>query len=516
MNTNRNTNQTKKYILIALIALMFVISILFPFVNNSTLATTSYNEKNPSVSLNMAPPSAATVIYAKDGEVIGKIYNSQESAYQYMQNPTEQGQSILYHLINVPPYSSNPTILSIATKLKTYLLKLFKNNNVISSTDYNQAINNVGQPYFQVLHTPYFTEYVIRKLYQKYQKYLLTGGLKVYTTVSPYWNTVAQNIVTQDVAKYTLPYGASDAALVADNPTNGQIIAMVGGPNYQQNQINMADVPRHQGSSMKPLIYIKAFEMGYSPKTMIDDAPVCFGSGSNAYCPTDYGGQTKGWMSITQAINQSINIPAIKMFNRIGYQNGLNTLLSEGIKLNTKRYYGLPLILGDTGVPVVRMVGAYNALNNGGYYAQSTPFLKIVYNGKTLYNSANVQRKRILQANPVAEMDTLLGDTAMKQPMYGPETYYFSIQGRPYGSKDGTTNGPKGITVYEFIPQVTVGVWAGNANDSLISPNAVGAFETGPFAHSFIMDYIKEKNLPVVNYPTPVYPQLTSTTATIP
>jgi membrane peptidoglycan carboxypeptidase len=506
-------NKENKIILTILLAVLIIFSVITSLDNKTSLISVNYNGVNPTESINSSPPSASTVIYAKDGEVIGNIYNSQETAYQYLQNPYEyQGKSILYHLINIPPYSSNPDVLLLATETKKDFLDVLKNNHVISTSDYNQAIANFDSPYFQVLHTPYFTEYVIRKLYQKYQKYLLTGGLKVYTTVSPYWNTIAQNIVTQDVAKYTLPYGASDAALVADNPSNGQIIAMVGGPNYSVNQINMADVPRHQGSSMKPLIYIKAFEMGYSPQTMIDDAPICYGS----YCPTDYGGQTKGWMSITKAINQSINIPAIKMFARIGYQNGIKTLEAEGIKLNTNRYYGLPLILGDTGVSVVRMVGAYNALNNGGYYAQSTPFLKIIYNGKTLYNANNFKKKRILNANATAEMDTLLGDTAEKEPMYGPETYYYSIQGRPYGSKDGTTNGPKGITVYEFIPQLTVGVWAGNANDSLISPYAVGAFETGPFAHSFIMDYIKEKNLPVVNYPTPVYPKLTSETATIP
>lgn len=493
---------------------MFLFSLIYPFFNpTSSLQVASFSGNNPIESTNISQPSASTIIYASNGEVIGKIYNSQETAYQYMQNPAEyQGKSILYHLINIPPYSSNPTVLYLATEAKKDFLDVLNNNHVISSSDYNQAISNFDTPYFQVLHTPYFTEYVMNKLVENYDKYVIAGGLKVYTTVSPYWNTVAQNIVTQDVAEYIVPVGGSTAAFVADNPQTGAIIAMIGGANYSQQQINMADIPEQQGSAMKPLIYIKAFEMGYSPQTMIDDSPICYGS----YCPTDYEGYTVGWVSIDRAINQSINIPAIKMLARIGYQNGLNTLEAEGLQLNSNIFYGLPLVLGAAAIPVVRMVGAYNAINNGGLYAQSTPFQKITYHGSTLYDITKINHPRILQANSVAEMDNVLGDTALKEPLYGSHTYYYSVQGRPYGSKDGTTNGPTGITDYMFIPQITVGVWAGNINNASMNQYAVGAFQTGPIAHSFIMDYIQQNNLPVVDYPSFTEPTLNSQTATIP
>ncbi len=506
------------FFVLGLIVLMLLFSVIYPFFNpTSSLQIINFAGNNPNEYLNLKKPAASTTIYASNNEVIGKIYNSEEAAYQYLKNPAQyKGKSILYHLINIPPYSSNTNVLYLATQVKSYFLKLLKNNNVISKSNYTQAINNFDTPYFQVLHTPYFTEYTMNKLIANYDKYVISGGLKVYTTVSPQWNTIAQNIVTQDISQYIVPVGGSSAAFVADNPQTGAIIAMIGGGSYSQQQINMADVPEQQGSAMKPLIYIKAFEMGYSPKTLIDDAPVCYGSGPSAYCPTDYEGYTVGWVSIDRAINQSINIPAIKMLARIGYQNGLNTLESEGIKLNPKIFYGLPLVLGAAGIPVVRMVGAYNALNNGGYYAQSTPFQKITYNGKTIFDLSKVTHARILNANDVAEMDHVLGNTALKAPLYGPYTYYYSIQGRPYGSKDGTTNGPRGITDYEFIPQITVGVWAGNVNNSLMGQNAVGAFQTGPIAHSFIMDYIKQNNLPVVNYPSYTYPTLNSQTSTIP
>ncbi|MCL4392723.1 penicillin-binding transpeptidase domain-containing protein [Patescibacteria group bacterium] len=476
----------------------------------SGIVYTAYNINNPLPSI--AKPKASTTIYA-GSTVIGKIYPPEMNAYYYEQNKnTYKGKSILYHLENLYPYSTNPNILNDALTLRKQIIGVLKNTKAITKSQYQKTQNINAKPYFTILHAPYFTEYVINKLYQNYSKYVLEGGLKVYTTVNLSLNSLAQSIVTTDTQKYLIPVGASDAALVADNPQNGNILAMIGGSSYAQSQINMADVPRQQGSAMKPLIYVKAFEMGYSPHTMIDDSPVCFGN----YCPTDYEGYTVGWVSIDRAINQSINIPAIKMFNRIGYYNGLNTLLSEGIKLNKNVFYGLPLVLGAAGIPLVRMVGAYNALNNGGYYAQSTPFLKITYDGKTILDTTNTPKKRILNANAVAEMDYVLGNTALKQPMYNYATYYYSVQGRPYGSKDGTSNGPRDITDYMFIPQITVGVWAGNESDSLLSGNAVGAFQTGPIAHSLIMDYIAQNHLPVIDYPTPIYPTLNATTSRIP
>ena len=510
----------KKYIIgeiiafIVILIIMIAISFIYPtLTSNNLYQNLNISGKNPKVIIANSAPTASTTIYASNGEVIGYIYNSEMQGYQYAENPSlYQGKSILYNLINVPPYTKNTNDLYLAVKTKKYFLKFLEGNNVITSSQYNQAINNFDTPYFQVLHTPYFTEYTINKLMEKYQKYVFAGGLKVYTTVSPYWNSVAQSIVTADIQKYIVPVGGSDAAFVADNPQTGAIIAMVGGGNYAQEQINMADVPEQQGSAMKHLIYIKAFEMGYSQNTQIDDSPVCYGN----YCPTDYEGYTVGWVTIARAINQSINIPAIKMLARIGYQNGLDMLLKEGIQLNTKIYYGLPLVLGAAGIPVVRMVGAYNALNNGGLYAQSTPFQKIVYNGQVLYDITKIPHPRIINANDAAEMDTVLGDTALKQPLYGYYTYYYSVQGRPYGSKDGTSNGPRDITDYMFIPQITTGVWAGNINNSLMGQNAVGAFQTGPIAHSFIMDYIKQNNLPVVNYPSYTLPTLNAETSQIP
>lgn len=499
-------------LLIAIIASL-IITVINIKTNNVTVSYSAFKGTNPSSTV-INPPTASTVIYSSTGGVIGKIYGQEEKAYQYEENPSlYQGTSILYHLINIPPYSSNHTDLAIAIKLKDQLLTMLLNIGAITKADINQEKINTETPYFQVDQDPYFTEYVINKLMAKYSNYVLAGGLKVYTTVNTQIDNMAQQVVSQDYQKYVAPVDANSAALVADNPQNGYILAMIGGPSYQEQQLNMADEPRQQGSAMKPLIYVKAFEMGYSPNTMIDDAPICYGS----YCPVDYEGYTVGWVSIDRAINQSINIPAIKMLAAIGYQNGVNTLESEGIKLNPNTYYGLPLVLGDAGLTLTNMVGAYNALANGGYYAQSTPFEKIVEsNGAILLNNTNLSQKRILNANAVAEMDQVLGDTSLKAPMYGSVTYYYSVQGREYGSKDGTSNGPKDVTDYMFIPQLSVGGWAGNTNDTNMTQYAVGAFQAGPMVHDFIMNYIQMENLPVENFPTPTYPTLNSTTSQIP
>ncbi len=481
--------------------------------NNVEVLYSQFHGTNPQITT-IKPPIASTIIYSSEGDIIGKIYGQEEKAYQYEENPSlYQGKSILYHLINIPPYAENSKTLALAITLKDQILHILFQMGAITQSDLKAEKLNTETPYFEVDQDSYFTEYVINQLMAKYSNYVLAGGLKVYTTVNTQLDDMAQQVVSQDYQSYIAPVGGDSAALVADNPTNGYILAMIGGPSYQTQQLNMADIPRQQGSAMKPLIYVKAFEMGYSPDTMIDDSPICYGN----YCPVDYEGYTVGWVSIDRAINQSINIPAIKMLAAIGYQNGIDTLEAEGLKLDPNTYYGLPIVLGDAGLTLTNMVGAYNSLANGGYYAQSTPFEKIVgSSGTIILNNTKLQQKRILDANAVAEMEQVLGDTSLKSPMYGSATYYYSVQGREYGSKDGTSNGPKDITDYMFIPQLSVGGWAGNTNDTNMSQAAVGAFQAGPMVHDFIMNYIQMENLPVENFPTPTYPTLNSTTSSIP
>ena len=125
-------------LLVAIIASL-IITVINIKTNNVTVSYTEFRGTNPSSTI-INPPTASTVIYSSTGGIIGKIYGQEEKAYQYEENPSlYQGTSILYHLINIPPYSSNQTDLAIAIKLKDQLLTMLLNigaSSIIVSGEY--------------------------------------------------------------------------------------------------------------------------------------------------------------------------------------------------------------------------------------------------------------------------------------------------------------------------------------------------------------------------------------------
>ena len=122
----------------------------------------------------------------------------------------------VYHLINIPPYSSNQTDLAIAIKLKDQLLTMLLNIGAITQSDINQEKINTETPYFQIDQDPYFTEYVINKLMEKYSNYVLAGGLKVYTTVNTQIDNMAQQVVSEDYQKYVAPVDAVGGFIIVE------------------------------------------------------------------------------------------------------------------------------------------------------------------------------------------------------------------------------------------------------------------------------------------------------------
>lgn len=445
------------------------------------------------------------IFFASDGEEIGRIYAPFQRNYYYTQHPDLlKNTTYLQRLITLTPSSASEAGYKEELQIRNPILTFLNESGILTDADYQQALDNEQTPITEVSQTPYFTSFAIDQAIAQYPSAVNEGNTDFYTSVDVSLYALSQQIVQNGINNNIRPVNGDAACLVASNPQTGEIITMIGGYSYDQSHINMCLIPRHQGSAMKPFVYVKAFEMGYSPQTTINDAPISFGS----YVPTDYLGTYMGNISIDQALNQSVNIPALKMLNTIGYDNGLQILKDVGISLDPKMYYGLPLVLGDAEIPVYQMVGGYNAFANGGFYAQTTPFHKITENRKTIFDIATVTKKRVIDENAVAMLDAALGDTQAKYPLYGSSTQYYSIQGRPYGAKDGTSNGPQDIDVYEFIPQLTVGVWAGNVDGSFLSQSAVGVAQTGPMAHEFMMDYIQRNNLPVENFPAPNYPTL--------
>ena len=131
------------------------------------------------------------------------------------------------------------------------------------------------------IRAPHFVFYIREKLEEKYGKEVLRqGGLRIYTTLDPELQTLAETVITEKTSFYEEVHEAKNAALTAINSNNGEILAFVGGKDYfdteNDGQVNILTSRRQPGSSFKPIVYASAFEKGYSPATVLFDVETDF------------------------------------------------------------------------------------------------------------------------------------------------------------------------------------------------------------------------------------------------
>jgi membrane peptidoglycan carboxypeptidase len=238
-------------------------------------------------------------------------------------------------------------------------------------------------PQKNIIAAPHFVMFVKEYLDQKYGELSIEqSGLKVYTTLD--WDKqMAAEQAVRDGAEKNKKWKASNAALVAIDPKTGQILAMVGSKDYFDSsidgQVNVALRERQPGSSMKPYVYLTAFEKGYSPDTILYDTPTQFDTAEGkSYEPQNYDGKFRGPLPMKETLPQSLNIPAVKTLYLVGVNDAVKTAKSLGITtLNHPDRYGLSLVLGGGEVKLIDHVGAYASLAAGGIRRDKTGVLRV-------------------------------------------------------------------------------------------------------------------------------------------
>ena len=229
----------------------------------------------------------------------------------------------------------------------------------------NEDILSQVKPLSNILQAPHFSMYVKEKLEEQFgEKELQSKGLKVYTTLDWDLQKKAENIVLEGVNAEGAKWRFSNAALVAVNPQNGQVLAMAGSKDYWDKSIdgnvNVATRLRQPGSSFKPYIYARAFQEGYTPDTIIYDVPTNFGKdgSGNYYRPNNYDGSFHGPMKMKEALARSLNIPAVKALYLVGIKDAISQVELMGINTLKNPHLGLSLVLGGGEVKLLEHVGA--------------------------------------------------------------------------------------------------------------------------------------------------------------
>ncbi len=349
----------------------------------------------------------------------------------------------------------------------------------ITDSQKDTALESIRQLQFnrykQSIKAPHFVFYVIQQLEAKYGKELVEqGGLKVYTTIDPKLQQIAEDVISSRAENNQKKYNVKNAALVSMDPSNGQILAMVGSRNYFDDEIdgqtNITTSFRQPGSSFKPIVYAAAFLNRYSPASIIFDVPTPFGSS----WPKNFDGQFQGPITMRKALGQSRNIPAIKSYFLAGEQQKIIPF-AEGLGihfLDDTSEFGYPLGLGSGETTLLSMTNAYATLDNAGIQHDPVSILRVENAQNQVLEKWEEQAGQEALDPQIAYLITsILSD---REVSVGPG---LSVNGQINAAKTGTSNRKSGsqylphdLLTMGYTTKLATGVWAGNNDDRKDGP----------------------------------------------
>ena len=322
---------------------------------------------------------------------------------------------------------------------------------------------------------PHFVLYLQEQLEAKYGTRVVTeGGLKVVTTLDYDKQKAAEEAIAKNM-RTVRALGGSNAALVSSDPKTGQILAMVGSYDFNDDKFgafNVAVAKRQPGSSFKPLVYATLFKGNWGPGSTLYDVSTDFGGG---YRPENYNDRTYGVQSARTALAGSLNIPAVKALYLAGVKNSLKTAKDLGISTLNRPAgeYGLSLVLGSGEVRLTEMVNAYESFANGGYHQEGTAVVKITdQRGRTIQEYRKpLKAKRVLDEQIAYLISNMMSDNGARSFIFGNA---LTISGRTAAVKTGTTENYRDAWTMGYTPSLVTGVWAGN-NDNRSMTRAASA-----------------------------------------
>jgi 1A family penicillin-binding protein len=465
------------------------------------------------------------LMYLNDNPYGGEIYGVEEaSLYYFNKHAKDLNIAESTYLAAIPknpplysPYIGNRDKLE---ERKNLVLQRMLETGVLDEKTYSEAKKT------QVTFVPkddnaskahHFVFYVRDYLEKKYGQDFLTEGLSVKTTLDYEIQKEVQDISKKYIDNYiktgertnkSLDISKLNTGTVVLDPGTGQIIAMIGSRDYNDPNIdgkyNIATALRQPGSSIKPIVYAKAFENGLDPETFVFDTPTEFNTtcppadGNRreppCYSPQNYDGGFMGGMSLREALGNSRNIPAVKILYLVGVHNVVSFAKKLGItSLTDPARYGLSLVLGGAEVSLLQLTSAYLPFAEAGVYKKPTAILEVKdKNGKVLesYEDSGYQ---VVSEDTAGKITSVLSDNSARTRVFGPNNM-MNFPGRDVAVKTGTTNDYKDGWVIGYSTNYVVGSWIGK-NDNTPIGQVTASLSVVPMWHQ-IMTYLMNKNEP--------------------
>ena len=370
------------------------------------------------------------------------------------------------------------------------------------------------------IEAPHFVMYVQALLEREVDPNLLRrGGLLIHTTLDLNLNQEAERRIRYHLGRLTTPdednppRRVDNAALVALDPRTGEILAMVGSPDYFDARISGAVngtlALRQPGSAIKPLTYAAAFDPSratdarppLTPGTLVEDVRTPFVTREgDPYVPLNYDRQFRGPVLLRQALASSLNIPAVKVLDYIGLDTLVTFAHDLGIEsLEGSHRYGLALTLGGGEVSLLELTGAYAAFANGGRLNPPVAITGVEDSqGRVVWRPASAEGRDVLDPRVAYLITDILSDDYARMAGFG-EGSILRLS-RPAAVKTGTTTDWRDNWTVGYTPQLVAGVWVGNADNSPMY-QVSGVSGAAPIWHDFMEQALKGQ--PVLPFQEP-------------
>jgi len=386
------------------------------------------------------------------------------------------------------PYGPNRDKLE---ERKNLVLKEMLKNNFITQEEYDSAIAEKVSfipKSDNSVKAPHFVFYVIDYLKKKYGEEIISnGGLRVTTSLDYDLQSIGEKVAHDYALTNKVNFNAENAAIVAIDPKTGEILAMVGSRDYFDKNIdgafNVTTAERQPGSTIKPFIYSEAFIKGYTPETVLFDvktqfstscAPDNLTTGNGCYSPDNFDNIFRGPITLRNALAQSINVPSVKVLYLAGLSDSIRLARDMGIEsLSDKGDYGLTLVLGGGEVTPLELTGAYGVFANNGIKTNISPIIEIKDKNGNVLETHDPNPTQVLDKEIALKISSILSDNVARAPSYG-QTSSLYFPDRDVAVKTGTTNDSRDAWIMGYTPNIAVGAWAGNNNNSPMVKKVAG------------------------------------------
>jgi penicillin-binding protein 1A len=362
----------------------------------------------------------------------------------------------------------------------------------------------------------YFVEMVRQHLDEKYgSNSVYEGGLKVYTTLDADLQALAEKALERQlttlekdlglkatraafeaaVAAGKVPIGSRtpylQGAVVALDPKTGEVRALLGGRDWNESNFNRAvQAARQPGSSFKPFVYAAAMDNGFKPSDTIVDEPVTFPGeeGGAPYEPQNYDQKFRGTITLRYALQESVNIPAIKLLRKVGTSLVASYARRMGIKSPLGQ--NLSLALGSSEVNLLELTSAYAVLADHGVRNDPLFITKVEDKNGVVLERNTPRPYEVLSEGTAATMTSLLESVMDHGTGFPARAAGFTI---PAAGKTGTMDAYMDAWFVGYVPSLTLGVWVGFDEKKTIGPGMTGARAALPIWTEIMMGATRGK-----------------------